>query len=80
MGGNHILSPDIGEKYSDWFMKCYYGCIFLSGINLSVFLSLNLAIYRIGSAQNIPWPRCKEQDDSHPDFTFYCKISKITLD
>ena len=39
---------------------------FLSGINLSIFLPLNPAIYRTGSAPNILCPRCKEKDDSHP--------------
>ena len=40
--------------------------IFLSGINLSIFLPLNPAIYRIGNAPNILCPTCKEQDESHP--------------
>ena len=35
---------------------------FLSGINLSIFLPLNLAIYRIGNAPNNLCHRCKEQD------------------
>ena len=51
---------------------------FLDGINLSIFLPLNPAIYRIGNAPKILLPRSKEQDEPH--FTFYCKISKITLD
>ena len=33
---------------------------FLSGINLSIFLPLNPAIYRIDNAPNILCPRCKE--------------------
>ena len=40
---------------------------FLSGINLSIFLPLNPEIYRIGNAPNILCPRCKEQDESHPN-------------
>ena len=41
---------------------------FLSGINLSISLSLNPAIYRIGNASNIRCPRCKEQLESHLQF------------
>ena len=41
------------------------GCIFLSGINLSIFLPLNPAIYIIVNAPNILCPRCNEQDESH---------------
>ena len=33
---------------------------FLSDINLSIFLPINPAIYRIGNAPNILCPRCKE--------------------
>ena len=40
---------------------------FLSGINLSIFFPLNLAIYRNGKAPNIPCLRRKEQDESHPN-------------
>ena len=50
---------------------------FLSGINLFIFFPLNRKIYRIVNARNI---LCKEQDESHPDFIFSCKMSKITLD
>ena len=39
---------------------------FLSGMNLSIFLPLNPAIYRIGNELNVLCPRCKEQDESHP--------------
>ena len=52
---------------------------FLSGINLSIFLTFNPPIYRIGNAPNILCSRYKEQDESHPHFTFNCKISKNTL-
>ena len=52
---------------------------FLSGINLSIFLTFNPPIYRIGNAPNILCPRCKEQGESHPHFTFNCKISKNNL-
>ena len=38
--------------------------LFLSGINLSILLPLNPAIYRIGNTPNILCPRCKEQDES----------------
>ena len=53
---------------------------FLSGINLSIFLPLNTAIYRIGNPPNIKCPRCKEQGESYPHLTFYCNLSKNTLD
>ena len=33
----------------------------------------------MGHASNILCPRCKEQDGSHPQFIFYYKLSKITL-
>ena len=82
-------NPYSQKCFTDWFIKCYDGCIFLSCMNLSIFLPLNPAIYRIGNAPNILCPRCKEQDESHPPspllssllhFTFYCKISEINLD
>ena len=34
----------------------------------------------MGNALNILCPRCKEQKESQPYFTFYYKLSKITLD
>ena len=40
---------------------------FLSGMNLSIFLPLNPVIYRTGNASNMLCPRCKEQDESHPN-------------
>ena len=40
---------------------------FLSRTNLSIFLPLNLAIYRICNAPNIMCFGCKEQDESHPN-------------
>ena len=40
---------------------------FLFGINLSIFLPLNPAIYRTVNVPNILYPRCKEQDESHPN-------------
>ena len=36
--------------------------LFLSGINIFIFLPLNPAIFRIGNAPNILCPRCKKQD------------------
>ena len=42
--------------------------VFLSGINLSIFLPLNPAIYRIGNVPNILRPRCKKQDESQSPF------------
>ena len=48
----------------------------LSGINSSL---LNPAIQRMGNTPNIPCPRCREQDKSHPHFILYCKLFKITL-
>ena len=34
----------------------------------------------MGNATNILCPRCNEQKESQPYFTFYCKLYKITLD
>ena len=53
---------------------------FLSGIILSIYLSLNPVIHRMGNAANNLCPRYKEREDSHSHFTFYCKLSKTTLD
>ena len=33
----------------------------------------------MGNAPNIMCPICKEREDSHPCFIFYCKLSKTTL-
>ena len=41
--------------------------LFLSDINIFIFLPLNPAIFRIGNAPNILCPRCKKQDESHPN-------------
>ena len=40
---------------------------FLSGIDLYVLLPLNSAIYRIGNAPNNLCPKCKQQDEFHPN-------------
>ena len=62
---------------------------FLFEMNLTIFVPLNPAIYRIGNEPNILRPRCKKKDESHCTlppplptihFNFYCKISQITLD
>ena len=73
----------LGEKFSliplsNTIMVAF----FLSGINLSISFFLNSAIYRTSNAPKILFPRSKEQNESppFPHFTFYCKISKITLD
>ena len=50
---------------------------FLSGINLSIFLPLNPAIYRIGNAPNTICPRCKEQDKSHPIIPLIASCPKL---
>ena len=54
MEGNHILSSDIWSiVFTDWFIKCYNGCIFfLYTLNLSIFLPLKPAIFGIANAQN----------------------------
>ena len=44
---------------------------FLSGINLSFFLPLNPAIYRISNAPKILFSRSKEQDKSHPLYLLF---------
>ena len=41
---------------------------------------LNLAIQRICSTLNILCSKCREEDESHPHFIFYCKLSKVTPD
>ena len=43
-------------------------------------LLLNPAIQRMDNAANILHPRRMEQDEPHPHFIFYCKLSKVTLD
>ena len=55
----------------------------LSGINpfthLSIFLSLNPAIYRIGNAPNILRPKCKEKDESHtPGFPLLGRLGGVS--
>ena len=42
-------------------------------------LLLNSAIQRMSNTHNNLYPRCMEQDESHPHFIFYCKLSKVTL-
>ena len=34
----------------------------------------------MGNTPNILHPRCREQDESHPHYIFYCKLSKVILD
>ena len=34
----------------------------------------------MGNTPNVLCPRCREQDESHSHFLFYCKLSKVTLD
>ena len=70
------------KKFTDWFIQCSDANIFSIWYNLSIFLPLNPAIYRIGTHQisNILCTRCKEQNESHYDFTFYCKLFEITPD
>ena len=55
---------------------------FLSAINFPIhfYLPLNPAIHRMGNATNILCPRCKELEESHSHFTFYCKLFKNTLE
>ena len=58
LGGNLIL---IG--LSNAMMVAFL----LSGIDLYVLLPLNSAIHRIGNAPNNLRPKCKEQDEFHPN-------------
>ena len=54
----------------------------LSGINLSIFLPfylLNPAMQKMCNTLNILCPKCREQDESHPHFIFYCKLPKVAL-
>ena len=65
MEENHILSPDYGENVLlIGLLNIPVVILFLSGINLSILLPLNPAIYRTGNTPNILCPRCKEQDES----------------
>ena len=41
---------------------------------------LNPAIQRMCNTLNKLRPRCREQDESHLHFIFYCKLSKVTPD
>ena len=60
MGGNHILSTDIGSKsFTDWFIKYYCGSFFLSGINLSTFHPLKPVIYKTDNTPKILFHRSK---------------------
>ena len=34
----------------------------------------------MGNTPNVLCPRCREQDEYHSHFLFYCKLSKVTLD
>ena len=43
-------------------------------------LLLNPAIQRMGNRLNILDPRRMEQVESHPNFIFCCKLSKVSLD
>ena len=42
-------------------------------------LPVSCAIHRMANTYNILCPRCREQDESHPLFIFYCKLSKVTF-
>ena len=39
---------------------------------------LNPGKQRMCNTLNILCPRCRKQDNSHPHFIFYCKLSKVT--
>ena len=54
--------------YSIWYKLIHFS------------LLLNPAIQRMGNTPNILHPRCREQDESHPHYIFYCKLSKVILD
>lgn len=82
MEEQHILSAAliVGETLlMIGFSNALMVILILSGINLSIFLLLNFAIYTNGSAPNILCPRCKNQSESYLHFMFYCKLFKITL-
>ena len=61
--------------FHDWI---YIYSIWYKLIHFS--LLLNPAIQRMGNTPNILHPRCREQDESHPHYIFYCKLSKVILD
>ena len=54
---------------------------FLSGINLSIFLHLNPAIYKIANAPSILCPRCKERDRPYPNRlpSFYLLLKDLAI-
>ena len=54
MEGNHMLSPDIGgDDLLIGLLNAMMVIFFISGIHLSIFLPLILAIHRTGNAPNI---------------------------
>ena len=58
----------LGKKFQMGLSNAIMAVFFLSGINLSIFLPLNPAIYRIVNAPKFLCPRFKEQDRSVPPF------------
>ena len=70
MEEHHNVSPDNWGKIStDWFTKCSDGYISFHFVQMYQFsppLALIPAIHRIGNSPNIPFPRSREQDESHP--------------
>ena len=52
---------------------------FLFGTNSSTF-HLNYALDSMVNNPNSPCPRCKEREESHPQFTVHCRLSQTTLD
>ena len=59
----------LGKKFQMGLSNAIMVVFFLSGIDLSIFLPLNPAIYRIVNAPKFLCPIFKEQDRSVPPFS-----------
>ena len=66
--GHRVYMIEYMYIYSIWYKRIHFS------------LLLNPPIQRMGNTPNILHPRCMEQDESHPHFIFYCKLSKVTED
>ena len=90
MGGGLQHMGDIKRKWGDlksrrhhdiYIYNIYvYGFYFVWYKPIHFYPLLNPAIQRMCNTLNILCPRCREQDESHPHFIFYCKLSYVTPD
>ena len=82
MEGYHNLSPDTWGKIFmlDLQIKCsddYIVSIWYKFMHFR--LPISPEIHRMGNSPNIQCTNSSKQDDSHPHFILYCKLSKTTL-